>query len=83
VLEIAEAKKATSGQVLLSWGVSRGWSVIPKSVTEERIKTNLAIFELNKDERAQLDELHKTEGRRFNRPQWGTTIFHDDDQSVA
>jgi glycerol 2-dehydrogenase (NADP+) len=82
VLEIAELHKATSAQVLLSWGVSRGWSVIPKSVTEERIRANLQIFELSDKEIAKLDELAETEGRRFNRPNWGTTVFHDDDASV-
>lgn len=79
VLEIAEEKKGTSAQVLLSWGVSRGWSVIPKSVTEERIKANLEIFGLSGDEILKLDKLAKSEGRRFNRPNWGTTVFHDDD----
>ncbi|PSN71784.1 Aldo/keto reductase [Corynespora cassiicola Philippines] len=83
VLRIAEQKKGTSAQVLLSWGVSRGWSVIPKSVTEERIKANLQIFELGEGDMAKLNELAKTEGRRFNRPNWGTVIFHDDDESVA
>lgn len=83
VLRIAEDKNVTSAQVLLSWGVSRGWSVIPKSVTEERIKANLKIFKLSEIEVATLDQLAKTEGRRFNRPNWGTAIFHDDDESIA
>ncbi|KAF2475967.1 glycerol dehydrogenase Gcy1 [Lindgomyces ingoldianus] len=83
VLKIAEDKEGTSAQVLLSWGVSRGWSVIPKSVTEERIKANLRIFQLSEAEIASLNQLEKTEGRRFNRPNWGTTIFHDDGESVA
>lgn len=83
VMEIAEQRKATPAQVLLSWGLSRGWSVIPKSVNAERIKGNLKVFELSADEVGRLDELAKTEGRRFNRPNWGTTVFHDDDDSVA
>ncbi|KAF2493939.1 hypothetical protein BU16DRAFT_550859 [Lophium mytilinum] len=83
VREIAEKRKGSAAQVMLSWGVARGWSVIPKSVTEERIKSNLAIFELSAEEVGKLDQLAKTEGRRFNRPNWGTTVFHDDDESVA
>ena len=83
VLKIADQKKGTSAQVLLSWGVSRGWSVIPKSATEERIKANLGIFELDDTEIGQLNQLAKTEGRRFNRPNWGTMIFHDDNETVA
>ncbi|KAL1612855.1 hypothetical protein SLS60_001085 [Paraconiothyrium brasiliense] len=83
VVEVAEANGVTTGQVLLSWGVARGWSVIPKSVTEERIRKNLEIFELSREEVGRLDALAMKEGRRFNRPDWGTVIFHDDDESVA
>ncbi|KAJ4358318.1 uncharacterized protein N0V89_002900 [Didymosphaeria variabile] len=83
VVAIAEAKGVTTGQVLLSWGVTRGWSVIPKSVTEERIRKNLEIFELGGEEVGILNALAMKEGRRFNRPVWGSVIFHDDDESVA
>ncbi|KAF2112224.1 glycerol dehydrogenase Gcy1 [Lophiotrema nucula] len=83
VSKIAEEHEGTSAQVLLSWGVGRGWSVIPKSVTEERIKANLQIFKLSEMEVTKLNQLAKTEGRRFNRPNWGETVFHDDDASVA
>lgn len=83
VVGIAEQKGSTTGQVLLSWGVTRGWSVIPKSVTEERIKKNLNIFELSGEEVEKLDALADKEGRRFNRPDWGTVVFHDDDGAVA
>ncbi|KAF1960154.1 Aldo/keto reductase [Byssothecium circinans] len=83
VLDIADKRKAAPAQIMLSWGVSRGWSVIPKSVTEERIKANLGVFELDDGEMDRLNELSKKEGRRFNRPNWGTVVFHDDDESVA
>lgn len=83
VVGIAKEKNVTTGQVLLSWGVARGWSVIPKSVTEERIKANLGIFELEAGVVEKLDALAEKEGRRFNRPDWGTVVFHDDDESVA
>ncbi|KAF2813005.1 Aldo/keto reductase [Mytilinidion resinicola] len=83
VLEIAEKRKRSAAQVMLSWGVARGWSVIPKRATEDRIKSNLAVFELSAEEVAKLDQLAKTQGRRFNRPNWGTTVFHDDDESVV
>lgn len=62
------------GQVLISWGVQTGHVVLPKSVTESRIKSNFqadllpssAIIALNKLER------HK----RFNFPaRWGYDIF--------
>ncbi|CAI6342401.1 unnamed protein product [Periconia digitata] len=83
VLALAEERNATPAQVLLSWGLRRGWSVIPKSVNEDRIQANLNVFEMNGEEQIRLDELVKREARRFNRPNWGTTVFHDDDESVA
>ncbi|KAF2792256.1 Aldo/keto reductase [Melanomma pulvis-pyrius CBS 109.77] len=82
VLKIAEGYKKTPAQVLLSWGVNRGWSVIPKSVTEERIMANLEVFEMSEETAKDLDALAITDGRRFNRPNWGTVVFHDDDESV-
>jgi len=40
VNELARNYSATPAQVVLAWGLSRGYSVIPKSVTAERIKSN-------------------------------------------
>jgi glycerol 2-dehydrogenase (NADP+) len=40
ILELAEKKGKTPQQLLLMWGLEKGWSVIPKSVTKERIEKN-------------------------------------------
>jgi L-glyceraldehyde reductase len=34
VKEVAERLGVTAGQVLIAWGVARGYSVIPKSVNK-------------------------------------------------
>ena len=34
---------------------------------------------LSEEEMRLIDELSKTKGRRFNRPDWGTAVFHDDE----
>ncbi|KAI9928750.1 hypothetical protein AWENTII_000840 [Aspergillus wentii] len=59
LLEIAEKKGKTPQQVLLVWGVSKGWSVIPKSVSKSRIDANFEIngLELTADEISKLDNL--------------------------
>lgn len=44
LLAIADAKGRTPQQCLLMWGLQKGWSVIPKSVSESRIVAN---FDLN------------------------------------
>lgn len=79
IVEIAKRRGVPTGNVILSWGVAKGWSVIPKSTTPSRIEANLRDnFVPTESEIQQIDELAKTKGKRFNRPDWGTTIFHDD-----
>jgi len=41
--KIADAKGKTTAQVLLMWGLQRGTSVIPKSVTASRIEANFKL----------------------------------------
>lgn len=50
--KIAEKKGKTVQQVLLMWGLQRGTSVIPKSVTESRIQANFEVdgWELDDEE---------------------------------
>lgn len=84
IVDIAKARGVATGNVLLSWGIQKGWSVIPKSTTPSRIEANLKDnFELTADEMRLIDALAANGGRRFNRPNWGTAVFHDDDESVT
>lgn len=50
--KIAEKKGKTVQQVLLQWGLSRGYSVIPKSTSPSRIEANFALdgWSLDDDE---------------------------------
>ncbi|OQE27312.1 hypothetical protein PENSTE_c004G04341 [Penicillium steckii] len=59
LLKLAEKKGKTPQQVLLVWGIQKGWSVIPKSVNKARIDGNFEIdgLTLSDDEVAQLDNL--------------------------
>jgi 2,5-diketo-D-gluconate reductase A len=63
---IADAHGRTPAQVTLRWEVQHGIAVIPKSVTPERIVSNLTIFdfELSDEEMAAIDALDRgAEGR--------------------
>ncbi|VDC01505.1 unnamed protein product [Peniophora sp. CBMAI 1063] len=62
VVQLAEKYGATTGQILLSWGVQRGTSVIPKSENEERLKKNITIVKLEDADVKAIDELHKQPG---------------------
>ena len=65
ITEIAEAHGATPAQVVLAWHLAIGNVVIPKSVTPERIASNLAAADvrLSEDEIARIDGLDRADGR--------------------
>ncbi|KAL6616371.1 hypothetical protein ACP70R_038641 [Stipagrostis hirtigluma subsp. patula] len=45
ILSIAEKLGKTPAQVALRWNIQMGHSVLPKSVSEERIKQNLGVYD--------------------------------------
>lgn len=45
VKQVAEKLGKTPAQVALRWGIQRGYSVLPKSTSEERIKSNLDVLD--------------------------------------
>jgi diketogulonate reductase-like aldo/keto reductase len=61
ILTIASSHNKSPAQVLIRWGIQRGTVVIPKSVTEERIKENLNVFdfELSEEEMSKIAGLNK------------------------
>lgn len=61
VRQIASRRAVTEGQVLLRWAVQGGCTVLPKSVREERMKSNLDVLDwkLEKEDMEMLDNLEK------------------------
>jgi glycerol 2-dehydrogenase (NADP+) len=57
---IAKSKGKSVQQVLLMWGLQKGWSVIPKSVTPKRIVGNFELngWELSSEDVAAIDGIH-------------------------
>ena len=81
VVSIARDRGVETGNVLLSWGIQKGWSVIPKSTNPKRIVANLrGNFRLSPPEMESIDALARPKGKRFNRPEWGVVVFHDDEE---
>ncbi|KAG9081410.1 hypothetical protein FS749_007681 [Ceratobasidium sp. UAMH 11750] len=62
VKAVLESEGITIAQLLLSWAVQRGTPVIPKSVTDSRLKENKQVVKLSEKAMSVLDNFHKTSG---------------------
>ncbi|KAH9922112.1 Aldo/keto reductase [Fomitopsis serialis] len=88
VVEIAKKLDATPAQVLVAYGVYRGYSVIPKSVQKERIDSNLKQVSLSEEDYQKLVALGKRDPTRFNvpynySPRWDINIFNEPSEQPA
>lgn len=68
ILNIAEKHGKTAAQVLIRWAIQRGTVCIPKSVHDNRIKENFAVFdfELSEEEMNEIKAMDR--GHRFANP---------------
>ena len=57
VQEVADRLNATPAQVLIAWGVHRGYSVIPKSVQEGRIVSNFKQIQLSQEDHEKISSV--------------------------
>lgn len=67
---IAEKHGWSEAQLLLHWGAQRGFAILPKSTSKERIEQNIAIFEsaLDEEEMASIAALDRNEAIAFGKP---------------
>jgi len=82
IQEIAKKHNKSEAQVLISWGTQRGTSVLPKSVTPDRIQSNFEDFELPEEDMKRINELtikDKSKLKRVCDPQnfWKFTCFEE------
>lgn len=77
-MAIAKKHNATPAQVLLAWGIQRGTSVIPKSVTPSRIEQNFQQVVLDKDDMKVISGLTNNPKRLLDPSHvWGVDIFNE------
>ena len=62
---IAEKGGNTLAQVLIAWGLRRGYSVLPKSSNPKRIESNFKSIELSDADFEAVNEVAKTHYCRF------------------
>ncbi|KAM6502598.1 NADP-dependent oxidoreductase domain containing protein [Amanita muscaria] len=80
--DVAKKLNATPAQVLIAWGAERGYSVIPKSINEQRIKSNFQQVELNEENYDKVTSIGIGNYTRFNipytyKPTWDINIFNE------
>ncbi|KAJ6593199.1 NADP-dependent oxidoreductase domain-containing protein [Mycena capillaripes] len=88
VEEIAAKLGATPAQVLVAWGAYRGYSVIPKSVQEERIISNFKQVELSEEDYKKISALGHGKHVRYNipyryTPKWDISLFDEPQEAKA
>ncbi|KAL3477640.1 NADP-dependent oxidoreductase domain-containing protein [Aspergillus californicus] len=81
ILKLAESKSKTPAQILLMWGLQRGVSVIPKSVTPSRIENNFDLegWSLEEEEVAEIDAI-KTRSKVVGDAWMPIRVFLGDDE---
>ncbi|KAL2267878.1 hypothetical protein VTJ83DRAFT_5155 [Remersonia thermophila] len=63
--EVAKRSGHSLAQVLISWGLRRGYGVLPKSSTPERIESNFKIPELSDQDFNAIQDVASTKNFRF------------------
>jgi diketogulonate reductase-like aldo/keto reductase len=63
--EVAKRSGHDLAQVLLAWGLQRGYVVLPKSSTPKRIESNWLVPELSKEDFDAVDEVARGRHTRF------------------
>ncbi|KIW90260.1 uncharacterized protein Z519_08904 [Cladophialophora bantiana CBS 173.52] len=81
VSEIAQTAGKTAAQILLSWSLQRGTSIIPKSVTPSRIETNFQLdgWKLSQHDMEALSGI-KTRFKVVNDSWMPIKVFFGDDE---
>lgn len=68
ISEIAHVYNKTPAQILIRWAIQREVVVIPKSVTPERIKENIDVFDFQLSEKNMMDITELNKNLRFVDP---------------
>jgi diketogulonate reductase-like aldo/keto reductase len=65
LIAIAEKNGWTLAQVLIAWGLKRGYSVLPKSSNESRIKSNAKLVSLSEEDFEAVNKVAEGRWTRF------------------
>lgn len=63
--KVANDRGATLAQVLIAWGIQRGYAVLPKSSDPGRIQSNVNLLQLTDEEFSAVNKVAKGRWTRF------------------
>lgn len=83
--EVAERSGNTLAQVLLAWGIQRGYVVLPKSSTPERIESNFEVPQLSKEDFEAIESVAKGRHTRFvnMKDTFGYNVWPEEEEGVS
>lgn len=71
LMSIADKYDAQPAQILINWGISRGYCVLPKSITPKRIEANARIIEISDQDLLKITNIIDSLGpKRYLKPDW-------------
>jgi diketogulonate reductase-like aldo/keto reductase len=61
IKRLSEKYQKTPAQICLKWSLQNGYCIIPKSNHEERLKTNIELFdwEISKNDMREINQLNE------------------------
>lgn len=62
---VAKRNNVSLAQVLIAWGLKRGYAVLPKSSNEERIKSNAKLIQLSEEDFEAVNNVARGRRSRF------------------
>lgn len=65
LIAVAEKDGWTLAQILIAWGIARGYAVLPKSSNESRIKGNANLVQLSQEDMAAVNKVAEGRWSRF------------------
>jgi len=77
--KLAKEKGVTLAQVLIAWGLKRGYVVLPKSADAVRIKSNFHVIDLTEEDFEAINQVAKGRHDRFVNPeQFGHDVWAEE-----
>ncbi|KAH8826642.1 Aldo/keto reductase [Flagelloscypha sp. PMI_526] len=70
ITSLAKKHSVTAAQIVLSWGVQRGTSVVPKSSNADRLKQNITLTVLTAEEMDAVTKIHVQDSKKHK------SLFH-------